>query len=377
MNEIPYVDLGALQAPLKEALLAAAERVLTHGKFVLGPEVTEFEERFAGLCGTRFAVGVASGTDALVLALRALDIGPGDEVITAPNSFVATASAIALAGARPVFADVGEDMNIDPDAISAAVTRRTRAILPVHLTGRPAAMDRILDVAARHGLAVVEDCAQAVLAERDGRRVGSFGAIGCFSLHPLKTLSAAGDGGVLTTDDESLARRLRLLRNIGLQTRDDAVVWSTNSRLDTIQAAMMLAKLPFVEDWTEARRSNAAAYRDGLGAAAGLVVPQERSNERHVYHTFVIQAEERDELRAHLDRIRIGTAIHYPVPIHLQTVGRALGHGPGDFPVAERQATRILSLPVHHGLTAQQRGRVVAGVLDFIESRASAPAVAR
>jgi dTDP-4-amino-4,6-dideoxygalactose transaminase len=377
MNDIPYVDLRALQAPLKEAMLAAVERVLTHGKFILGPEVAEFEERFAELCGTRFAVGVASGTDALVLALRALDIGPGDEVITAPNSFVATASAIALAGARPVFADVGEEMNIDPDAISAAVTSRTRAILPVHLTGRPAAMDRILDVAGRHGLAVVEDCAQAVLAERDGRRVGSFGAIGCFSLHPLKTLSAAGDGGVLTTDDESLARRLRLLRNIGLETRDDAVVWSANSRLDTIQAAMMLAKLPFVDGWTEARRSNAAAYRAGFGAAAGLVVPEERTNERHVYHTFVVQAEERDEFRAYLGRRGIGTAVHYPVPIHLQTIGRALGHGRGDFPVAERQATRILSLPVRHGLTAQERDRVVAGVLDFIESRKSAPAVAR
>jgi dTDP-4-amino-4,6-dideoxygalactose transaminase len=377
MNEIPYVDLGTMQASLKKAMLAAAERVLTHGKFILGPEVTEFEERFAELCGTRFAVGVASGTDALLLALRALDIGPGDEVITAPNSFVATASAIALAGARPVFADVGEDLNIDPDAISAAVTSRTRAILPVHLTGRPAAMDRILDVAGRHGLVVVEDCAQAVLAERGGRRVGSFGEIGCFSLHPLKTLSAAGDGGAVTTDDERLARRLRVLRNIGLQTRDDAVVWSSNSRLDTIQAAMMLAKLPFVDGWTEARRTNAAAYRAGFGAAAGLVVPEERTNERHVYHTFVIQAEERDELRAHLGRLGIGTAVHYPVPIHLQTIGRALGYGRGDFPVAERQATRILSLPVRHGLTAQERDRVVAGVLDFIESRKSAPAVAR
>ena len=173
------------------------------------------------------------------------------------------------------------------------------------------------------------------------------------------------------------ARRLRVLRNIGLQTRDDAIVWSSNSRLDTIQAAMMLAKLPFVDGWTEARRSNAAAYRAGFGAAAGLVVPEERTNERQVYHTFVIQAEERDELRAHLDQLGIGTAVHYPVPIHLQTIGRALGYGRGDFPVAERQATRILSLPVRHGLTAQERDRVVAGVLDFIESRKSAAAVAR
>ncbi|HWE82962.1 MAG TPA: DegT/DnrJ/EryC1/StrS family aminotransferase [Gaiellaceae bacterium] len=364
--EVPYVDLVALQASLREELLEAVGRVLDHGQFILGPEVDEFEQRFADLCGTRFAVGVASGTDALVLALRALDVGPGDEVITAPNSFVATASAIALVGARPVFADVGEDMNIDPEAISSAVTRRTRAVLPVHLTGRPAAMGRVLEVAAQHGLAVVEDCAQAVLAELDGRHVGSFGDVGCFSLHPLKTLSAAGDAGVLTTDDEALSARLRLLRNIGLATRDDAVLWSGNSRLDTVQAAVMLAKLPYVAAWTEARRANAAAYVDRLAGACGIRVPVERPIEYSVYHTFVIQAEERDGLRSHLRSARIGTAIHYPVPIHLQTVGRALGYGPGDLPVAERQAERILSLPVHHGLSPVQRDHVVSGILDFV-----------
>jgi dTDP-4-amino-4,6-dideoxygalactose transaminase len=376
-REVPYVDLVGQYAPLKPALLDAVERVLDHGQFILGPEVEEFEARFADLCGTRFAIGVASGTDALVLALRALDIGSGDEVITPPNSFVATASAIAVVGARPVFVDVRDDLNIDPEAISSAVTPRTRAIVPVHLTGRPAAMEAILDVASRHGLAVVEDCAQAVLAELGGRRVGSFGEIGCFSLHPLKTLSAAGDAGVLTTDDEGLARKLRLLRNIGLESRDDAVLWSTNSRLDTVQAAIMLAKLPHVEAWTEARRSIAATYRGALGEATGVSVPTERPNERAVYHTFVIHAEARDDLRAHLERMRIGTAVHYPVPIHLQSVGRALGYGPGDFPVAERQAERILSLPVHHGLTDAQRDYVVAGVLGFASTHAKGRAVAR
>ncbi|MBV8480132.1 MAG: DegT/DnrJ/EryC1/StrS family aminotransferase, partial [Actinobacteria bacterium] len=220
MTEVRYVDIAAQHAPLKEELLEAVARVLDHGKFILGPEVEEFEARFAELAGTRFAIGVASGTDALVLALRALDIGPGDEVITAPNSFVASAAAIALVGARPVFVDVRDDLNIDPDAVSAAVTDRTRAILPVHLTGRPAAMSPIMEIASRHGIAVVEDCAQAVLAEVDGRRVGSFGDVGCFSLHPLKTLNAVGDAGVLTTNDEAMARRLRLFRNIGLETRD-------------------------------------------------------------------------------------------------------------------------------------------------------------
>lgn len=374
--EVPYVDIAAQTAPLKEELLAAVARTLDHSKFILGPEVEEFEERFAGLCGTRFAIGVASGTDALLLALRAMDIDHGAEVITPPNSFVATASAIVVAGARPVFVDVCEDLNIDPDAIEAAITPRTRAILPVHLTGRAAAMDRISELAARHGLAVIEDCAQAVLAERDGRRVGSFGQIGCFSLHPLKTLSAAGDAGVLTTDDASLADRLRLLRNIGLATRDDATVWSINSRLDTLQAAMMLAKLPYLDGWTEARRANAAAYRSALGGVAGLIVPVEAPNERPVYHTFVIQAEEREALRAHLERLRVGTAVHYPVPIHLQSVGRSLGYREGDFPVAERQAGRILSLPVHHALTSAQREHVIAGVLDFLEASAEVRVVA-
>jgi dTDP-4-amino-4,6-dideoxygalactose transaminase len=374
---VPYVDLVGQNAPVRQTLLDAVARVLDHGQFILGPEVDEFEARFAELCGTRYAVGVASGTDALVLALRALDIGPGDEVITPPNSFVATASAIAVVGARPVFADVGDDMNLDPNAISAVVTERTRAVLPVHLTGRAAAMGRILEISERHGLAVVEDCAQAVLAELGGRRVGSFGDIGCFSLHPLKTLSAAGDAGMLTTDDEKLVRKLRLLRNIGLASRENAVLWSTNSRLDTLQAAMMLAKLPHLDAWTEARRSNAAAYRESLGGVAGLVIPTERPDERAVYHTFVIQTEEREALRDHLERLHIGTAVHYPMPIHLQSVGRALGYGEGDFPVTEKQATRILSLPVYHGLTRAQLDHVVASIVTFAGSRREARAIAR
>jgi dTDP-4-amino-4,6-dideoxygalactose transaminase len=238
-------------------------------------------------------------------------------------------------------------------------------------------MDRIVEACRRHGLAIVEDCAQAVLAELGGRRVGSFGDIGCFSLHPLKTLGAAGDAGVLTTNDESLEQRLRLLRNIGLASRDDAVLWSTNSRLDTIHAAMMVAKLPHLGAWTNARRAHAAAYREGLGDLAGLIVPTERPNERAVYHTYVIRAEERDALREHLARLRIGTAIHYPVPIHLQSVGRELGYGEGDFPVAEHQAKRILSLPIYQGLTDEQRERVIAGVRSFSTARGEATAVAR
>jgi dTDP-4-amino-4,6-dideoxygalactose transaminase len=339
--------------------------VIDSGAFVLGPHVQQFEDAFAALCGTRFAIGVASGTDALVLALRALGVGPGDEVITAPNSFVSTAGAIALVGARPVFVDVRDDYNLDPDQLGSVVTPRTRAILPVHLTGRPAAMAEICAFAETHGLAVVEDCAQAVLAAANGRRVGSFGDVGCFSLHPLKTLNAIGDAGVLTTNDPQLAEKLRLLRNIGLVSREDAVVWSPNSRLDTVQAAVLLVKLRYTEAWTEARRRNADLYRAGLAGIAGIRTPEDAPGEHAVYHTFVVQAEERDELRRHLDAHGIGTAVHYPTPIHLQTVGRELGYRPGDFPVTEAQAERILSLPVYPELTADQLGRVVAGIRAF------------
>jgi dTDP-4-amino-4,6-dideoxygalactose transaminase len=362
---VPYVDLAGQHAGLKAELLEAVGAVIDRGDFILGREVAQFEAEFARVCQTAHAVGVGSGADALVLALRALGVGPGDEVITAPNSFVASASAIALAGARVVFADVGEDMNLDPERVEAAVTPRTRAILPVHLTGRPADMTPILAVARRRGLAVVEDAAQAVGAEHEGRRVGSLGTIGCFSLHPLKTLNACGDGGVLTTDDPELADRLRLMRNNGLRTRDDCRLWAVNSRLDTIQAAMLLVKLRWLERWTDARRANAAYYTRELHGIPALRLPAERPRERAVYHTYVVQAERRDALRAHLEAQGIGTSIHYPTPIHLTAAAAALGYRPGSFPVAERQAGRILSLPVYPELRPEQREHVVQAIREF------------
>jgi dTDP-4-amino-4,6-dideoxygalactose transaminase len=362
---IPYVNIAAQHRQLRAELLDAVERVLTHGQFVLGPEVAEFERRFAEMCGVPCAVGVGNGTDALVLALRVLDIGPGDEVITPPNSFVASAAAIALVGARPVFVDTGDDFNIDVDLIEAAITPRTRAILPVHLTGRPAAMAPLMAIAKRHRLRVVEDCAQAVSAEYDGQRVGSFGDLGCFSLHPLKTLSACGDGGVITTGDRTLEARLRELRNIGLRSREECVVWSGNSRLDTLQAALLLVKLPHLQEWTEERRGHAAAYRRHLAGIPGVRVPVDRPNDRAVYHTFVIEAERRDGLRAFLTERLIGTQIHYPVPIHLQAAARELGYSAGSFPIAEAQATRILSLPVYPELTPDDVVRVAASIREF------------
>lgn len=364
-SALPYVDLARQHAGLKGELLQAIGHVLDHAQFVLGAEVAEFERRFAALCGVGHAIGVNSGTDALVLALSALEVGPDDEVITVPNSFVATTSAIRLLGARAVFVDVRADLNLDPARLEAALTPRTKAILPVHLTGRPCDMGAILAVAERHGVAVVEDCAQAVGAEYRGRRVGSFGALGCFSLHPLKNLNACGDGGVITTDDAALAAQLRTLRDLGRIGRDDCGAWAGNSRLDTIQAAVLLVKLGHLERWTTRRREIAAHYRRRLGHLGPVRLPEERPGERAVYHTFVIEAERRDALRAFLAERGIGSAVHYPLPIHLTTAGRELGYPPGSFPVAERQAARILSLPIYPELTADEVERVCEGVRGF------------
>ncbi len=363
--QVPYVNIAAQHAALKSELMAAVSQVLDHGHFVLGEEVQQFEQCFAALCGVSHAVGVNSGTDALILALRQLGIGPGDEVITVPNSFVATASCIALVGARPVLVDVGDDLNLDPAQLGPAITPRTRAVLVVHLTGRPADMDPILTVAARHGLSVVEDCAQAVLAQYRGRPVGSLGTIGCFSLHPLKTLNACGDGGVLTTNDPACDAGLRIARNLGLKTRDECVVWSGNSRLDTIQAAMLLVKLRHVREWTDRRRANAAWYTAALADIAAVQPPTEHAHETAVYHTYVIQADRRDELKQHLAERGIGSAIHYPDPIHLQESAAALGYRRGDFPVAERQAGRILSLPIYPELTRQELEYVAHSIRAF------------
>jgi dTDP-4-amino-4,6-dideoxygalactose transaminase len=362
---VPYVDIAGQHAPLRAELLAAVAEVIDSGAFVLGPQVATFEERFAALCGVRFAIGVGNGTDALVLALRALDIGPGDEVITPPNSFVASTSCIRLVGAKPVFVDVGADYLIDPARIEAAITPRTKAIVPVHLTGRACDMTAIRAIAERHGLAIVEDCAQAILAEHRGTRVGALGTIGCFSLHPLKTLNACGDGGMLVTDDPEIAQRLGRLRNLGLRTRDDCTEWAGNSRLDTVQAAMLLVKLRYLDGWTRARQANAQRYRDALGDIAGLVLPQDVPGDVAVYHTFVALADERDALRAFLAERNIGTQIHYPTPIHLTNAARELGHARGDFPVTEAQAERIVSFPVYDTLSPEAHAHTCEQIRAF------------
>lgn len=360
---VPFVALERQFAAHEAQLVEIFRAVGRSGAYVMGPPVAAFEAAAAKACGTQHAVALANGTDALILALRALDIGPGDEVITAPNSFIASAGAVAAVGATIRFADVGDDLNIDPDAVARAITGRTKAIMPVHLTGRPARMRELNAVAKARGLFVIEDAAQAIGAELEGRRVGSLGDIGCFSLHPLKNLHVCGDGGFVTTDDADLAARVRLLRNHGLRDRDHCVTWSINSRLDTLQAAIATYKLAHLDDWTRQFRAIAAAYREGLRDC--VQVPVDRDGEVAVYHNFVVQADHRDELMTHLAARGIETKIHYPVLLHLQEAARGLGYKPGDFPVAERIARRMMSLPIYPELTPGEIDAVIDGVRSF------------
>lgn len=362
MIKVPYIDLAKQQAALKPRLLEAVSRVLDHGQFILGPEVEAFERRFADYCGASHAVGVGNGTESLVLALRALGVGPGDEVITVSHSFVATGSAIALAGATPVFVEVGPDQLIDPAAIKPAITAKTKAIIPVHLTGAPARMDAIMEIANRHGLKVVEDAAQAAGAHWQGRPVGSWGHLGSFSLHPLKNLAACGDGGVLTTNDPALAERLRILRNIGLKDRDTCVEISGNSRLDAMHAAMLMVKMDELENITQIRRSHAQIYQTQL---KGLVeLPVEVEGSRNVYHLFVIQTDRRDALKQFLWDQGIDCKIHYPRPIHRQP---AFARNGAELPATDRMVERILSLPIDSTLAAEQILYVCERIRDFFK----------
>lgn len=361
---VPYVDL-ARQFEDGAVLRRIADE-LVRGRFVLGPPVAEFEARFARLCSTAHGVGLNSGTDALFLALKAFDLGPGDEVITAPNSFIATAAAIVHAGARPVFADVGDDYTLAPEAVTAAVTPRTRAIVPVHLTGAPADMESLARIAARHDLRVVEDAAQAVGAAVNGRPVGSLGDAGCFSLFPLKNLGAAGDGGMLVTDVAAVDARVRLLRNHGLRTRDECDVFAYNSRLDTLQAVVADVMLDRLETVTKARIAHAAYYDAALRElASDVVLPPRRPAVRPVFHTYVVQVERRERLIEFLAARGIETKIHYPIPIHLQRAAESLGYRRGAFPVCEAQADRILSLPVHEFLDESQLAHVAETIRAF------------
>lgn len=349
-----------------EVIFNGIKDELRKSQFVLGPGVEEFESNFARLCNTPFAVGVNSGTDALYLCLKALDIGPGDEVITVPNSFIATTAVIVNAGARPVFVDVGSDYNINPGLIEKAITKKTKAILPVHLTGNPSDMPWVMEIARKYNLFVIEDASQAVGATIDNQPVGSFGITGCFSLHPLKNLNVCGDGGIVVTNSKELYNKLILLRNHGLVNRDEAAVFGYNSRLDTIQAVIANEGLKNLEDIINTRIRNAQRYDSAfIKLKEFITISPRRKNVRHVFHTYIIQVKDRDRLSAFLTNNGIENKIHYPIPIHLQKAARYLGYKEGDFPIAEAQARSIITLPVHQYLTEEEIDYVINTIERF------------
>jgi len=362
---IPLVDLKAQNESIREELQAAMSEVIETSSFIMGPQINDFETDFAAFCGSRFAVGCSSGTSAIYLALAALGIGQGDEVITIPHTFIATVEAISLCGARPVFVDIDpETYTMDPALLEAAVTPRTKAVIPVHLYGHPTDMDPVMEIARRHGLKVIEDCAQCHGAEYKGRKVGTIGDIACFSFFPAKNLGAFGDAGAVITDDEALARSVRLQRNHGREGKYEHEMVGFNERMDTLQAAILRVKLRYLARWNEARRRNAAIYNDALrGTCVGL--PVERDWARHVYHLYVVRHPDRDGLQAHLKAAGVATGKHYPLPLHLQPAYSFLGYGKGDFPATEKAADEILSLPMYPELAEEQIGVVAQAVRDY------------
>ena len=365
MNEIlvKYINFPLQNKKIKTELFRTIENVFESGNFILGSEVEKFEKNFAKYCETKYALGVGNGTSALFLAMKALGIGNGDEIITASNSFLATTGAIAATGAKPVFVDAGDDYNINPNLIEKAITKKTKAIMPVHLTGRPASLDKILEIADKNKIYLIEDAAQAIGAKYNGKKVGSFGIAGCFSLHPLKNLNAYGDGGVITVKDKQLYENLKKMRNHGLKNRDECDFFAFNSRLDELQASILNVKMKYLDKWTKKKREIASFYQKKLSNI--VKVPLDKSNEYAVYHTFIIQVNKRDKLQKFLLQKGIETKIHYPIPIHLQRAAQYLGYKKGDFPKAEKQAEKILSLPIYPELKEEQLELVVKEIRNF------------
>jgi dTDP-4-amino-4,6-dideoxygalactose transaminase len=374
---VPFLNLKPQHQSLKQEILAAVSDVLDSTAFAGGSYVTKFEEEFAAYCHTKHAVGVGNGTDALWFALLALGIKPGDEVITVPNTFIATAEAITYCGAKPVFVDIDEETyHIDPKLIERAITPRTKAIIPVHLYGQMADMDAIMEIARRHKLHVIEDACQAHGAEYKGRRAGSIGDVGCFSFYPGKNLGACGEAGACVTNNPDLAKRMAMYRDHGQARKyyHDVVGW--NGRMDGIQGAILSIKLKHLESWTEARRSHARAYTAAFKNVPGVLAPKETSSSRHVYHLYVLRVKNRDQALKTLAERGVNCAIHYPVPLHLQNAYQELGLGRGSFPIAERCAEEIISLPMYPELTAEQIQTVVSQVSSVIAGQNAPPALA-
>ena len=373
---VPLLDLKAQYAPIRDGILAAITRVCDSQRFIMGPEVGSFEQEMSALIGVRHALAVSSGTDALLLALMALDIGPGDEVVMPTYSFFATAGVVARLGAVPVLVDIDpETFNVDTTHIERAVTPRTKAIMPVHLFGLCAQMDPILEVGRRFAVPIVEDAAQAIGATVNGRQAGTMGAFGCFSFFPSKNLGAFGDAGLVTTNDSALAKRALLLRNHGMEPKYYHHLVGGNFRMDALQAAVLRVKAPHLESWTEGRRRNASRYRalfEEAGLLDRLVLPTELQGCRHIYNQFVIRVPERDRLKQWLDERRIGNEIYYPVPFHLQPCFASLGYRRGEFPHSERAADETIALPIYSELSLDQQRTVVSAVAEFVRMAGSA-----
>ena len=365
----PSINHNFLQQQFSDykEIFKKMEKVVISGDFTLGRDVDLFEKEFAGTVGTEYAIGVGSGTDALFLSLKALDIGSGHEVITTPYTFFATIGAIAASGAVPVFVDIGEDLNIDPSLIENTITKNTKAILPVHWSGMPCDMEEIMAIANKHELHVVEDACHAIKAKLNNKSPGSFGDTGCFSLHPLKNLNIWGDGGVITTNSEELHDRLILLRNHGLTGRNECAVWGYNSRLDSVQAVIAMHLLNKLERITESRIRNAEFFDERLSKIPQIKIPKRAPNTKHVFHIYVIRAEKRDELQKFLIENGIDAKIHYPIPMHLQPAAKSFGYKEGDFPVCEEVCNSVISLPVHEFITKEQQEYVVKKIKGFYE----------
>jgi len=362
---IPFIDLKTQFRALEPQIRERIDRVLAHGQFVMGPEIDELEEKLAAFVGVRHCISASSGTDTLLMTMMALDIDKGDEVITTPFTFYATIGAIVTSGATPVFVDAGADCNIDVSQIEAKISPKTKAIMPVHWSGKPCEMDQIEDIAVRHNLAVISDACHAIKAIYKGRSSGALGTLACFSFHPLKNLNVWGDGGIITTNSDDLANKLRLIRNHGLVGRNECRTFGYNSRLDTVQAVVARHLLAKIDHITHSRESNAAYFDDALRSIPQITVPKREKDIFQVYHLYQILCQERDALQNHLIAQGVDAKVHYPVPMHLQPAAEFLGYCSGDFPTAERISATILSLPVHEFITREQQNFMIQQIRDF------------
>jgi dTDP-4-amino-4,6-dideoxygalactose transaminase len=381
LKPIPILDLKAQYSTIKEEIQVALQRILDSQQFILGVEVEAFEKELAEYCHCNYAFGVSSGTDALLVALMAIGIKPGDEVITTPYSFFATSGSIVRMGARPVYVDIDSaTLNIQAEEIETKVTSRTKAILPVHLAGQMVNMDPIMEVSKQYGLYVIEDACQAIGADYKGKKAGSIGHLGCFSFFPSKNLGGYGDSGLVTCNDSDIADKITLLRNHGQRAKYHSLLVGGNFRMDALQAAVLRVKFKHLERWTEARRSHADAYRKlfteggisiplkDIGLSSGIVLPIETGHGRHIYHLFLIRTKNRDALSSHLRNHSIGCEVYYPIPLHLQECFKDMGFKPGDFPHSERAAKETLALPIYPELTDDMLSRVVSAIAEFHRS---------